>query len=1268
MKNKERKQERPIALKRKFMSALAMLLISTILMTTTSYAWFVLSTAPEVTGIETQVGANGSLEIALLNTETRADMSTIRAGLGGSSLQVEDLSANNAWGNLVDLGFTSYGLGELTLLPSRLHTSDGISVDVNKLLKVPSYGYDGRIIKLSEDTASAIYQETGFLYSGAQDYGVRAIGTSDALSPQGSALSSAKTNIKTYTKSAKDNTVAALQDNGGGLFNIILKYANKDTYNDEDKESLMVILNDLEGILNYLDLSLRQGLVAYAASEISNESTFAGVRDKVMDTTKPLQTIMDELSEVGTVPEAFNTWVTRLAGMQNAHAGAKNSCTALEGGSYTWDQIKPILTGLMNVDNVYVEGNKIDNLDQNAIIEKAMSGAPVEMTLAPGSGLFADIADFTDNYTALVEYKYQGIASVNIEMTTTSTENPAYLIALQQTVNKLTPADGGDEATALPLTATYGYAIDLAFRCNAAMPNLVLQTAGVQRVYNGDKNGNATEDDILSNNGTGQGGGSYMEFSSLDDSFTLEQRLALMDAIRVGFLDDTGNILAIAKLNVTARDEVDGLLKAPLYLYDYTFEEDETGLILTMGERRLLDNEITPLEQNVAKAVTVVVWLDGDIVDNTMVSATESASLDGVLNLQFATSAELVPAIEGSILNFTPDKSGLEEAVLAAAEIAQAGQGTYTNSSWNAFMIAYNRAVAVNDNDNAGAIEVRHAVNGLNEAMPELAVVSPASLSEKAAQIRAMMGTNNDKVARYVIDDGDNGYVAKGGEGYTQEEFDSWNVIAEIKSVDYSNNNLNHEGNEVYTPIYSDESWNALASALYQAEAVLMDAEAADDHLDAALVALNAAEAALERKVFFKPYEYNGDIYYMAICEADAVDTYGRWYDAEFNRIYADVMILKLDAYAAETDISEVVIGDLKGNWIASDAGYITPDAAFLEAVFPELAGMEFLGVHWNEIDSTMFTEVMGSAHYRKLNELITIHDAEELASVVTNTTARDAAADLVAKFDNNEEVTVEAAEEAILNLNNTIVSLYEALEEADTAMTSNQRTLLTAAVNSAKTVDGYDSKADLKSATQTAENLLAASDATKDQATDALKNLNDALVAADEDAITEYNTLTSYVIPDGSGDIVYKDDYPGIKLKLTGKSGVTTLGAKILTKSGVVVTVSKEITIYDKADKDAAVTQNGNPVTTVNLTAGETVDLLAALSYANNPKAEEELLKEEIKTVNWATTNMDVATVSGAQTGTVTAVAAGEAVISVSIETASGNFCNAEITVIVTP
>ena len=53
-------------LKSKLLAAVAMLLVSSMMMVTSTYAWFTLSTAPEVTGITTAVGANGNLEMALL--------------------------------------------------------------------------------------------------------------------------------------------------------------------------------------------------------------------------------------------------------------------------------------------------------------------------------------------------------------------------------------------------------------------------------------------------------------------------------------------------------------------------------------------------------------------------------------------------------------------------------------------------------------------------------------------------------------------------------------------------------------------------------------------------------------------------------------------------------------------------------------------------------------------------------------------------------------------------------------------------------------------------------------------------------------------------------------------------------------------------------------------------------------------------------------------------------------------------------------------------
>ena len=54
-----------IDFKKKFMAAIAMLLVSAMLLTSSTFAWLVLSTSPSIDGVTTRIGANGFLEIAL---------------------------------------------------------------------------------------------------------------------------------------------------------------------------------------------------------------------------------------------------------------------------------------------------------------------------------------------------------------------------------------------------------------------------------------------------------------------------------------------------------------------------------------------------------------------------------------------------------------------------------------------------------------------------------------------------------------------------------------------------------------------------------------------------------------------------------------------------------------------------------------------------------------------------------------------------------------------------------------------------------------------------------------------------------------------------------------------------------------------------------------------------------------------------------------------------------------------------------------------------
>ncbi|MBR5187258.1 MAG: hypothetical protein IKW18_02195, partial [Clostridia bacterium] len=86
-----------MSIRSKLLAAIAMLLVASFMVVSSTYAWFTLSTAPEVTGITTQIGANGNLEIALNTTNTEPGNY-----IGGATDNTVD--RNTTWGNIVDLG------------------------------------------------------------------------------------------------------------------------------------------------------------------------------------------------------------------------------------------------------------------------------------------------------------------------------------------------------------------------------------------------------------------------------------------------------------------------------------------------------------------------------------------------------------------------------------------------------------------------------------------------------------------------------------------------------------------------------------------------------------------------------------------------------------------------------------------------------------------------------------------------------------------------------------------------------------------------------------------------------------------------------------------------------------------------------------------------------------------------------------------------------------------------------------------------------------
>ena len=718
------------SMRRKLYSALSMLLVSGIMMVTSSYAWFVMSTAPEVKGIQTQVGANGALEIALLDQKSWNDLNLLDMGDIDENATTEQntVAANLTWGNLVNLESATYGLSNIILQPSRLNISEsgttGTGEDAAKsykisttLLKTPVYGEDGRVKKLEEKAVASIYkaEDKAFNETG---YGVRAIGTAANMSTFQLGMNAARTQISNFTTSARSAASTALNTHGGNMASIAVAYAvnNKDAgYTVEDIQKIKALAVDMQAAVDQIENGMRQVYAGYITTKASN-MTAATYQAALEEINNPNTTLV-QLD--GIYPNAITTeydiseFITKLENTKKLVKDATEKCDTFisQNRTYTWTEISGIITPLVNIDKMTLGGKNVTELKAelknpdgtinfDAAVKLVQGG--LNITVPSGSGLLSEIADFVGDYTATVTVKEvtvggNSLKDVDVGMETKTTYNPPILTACS---NKLSAQELIEATGSSAITDYYGYAIDLAFRTNATNSSLQLQTDPANRIYN----------DGSPQNEALQGGGSYMTFKT-EAGLSATKMVKLMNGVRVVFMDKSQNVLKLAKLDTTLgqnnyrlfpddeknetnyaylnafpsetattyqksdiiseaeynnlpatgtvefKTAADGThtVTAKLYLYEFSMttkdDTDAEGTVtgshqtgaITIG-KQIASPAITALEADVPMIFTALVYLDGSVVNNSMVAASALQSMTGTLNLQFSSSATLMPA------------------------------------------------------------------------------------------------------------------------------------------------------------------------------------------------------------------------------------------------------------------------------------------------------------------------------------------------------------------------------------------------------------------------------------------------------------------------------------------------------------------------------------------------------------------------------------------------------------------------------------------------
>ncbi len=605
--------------KRKMIIAAVSLLLCLLVLISVSYAWFTISLSPEILGIATNIGANGSLEVALLSNPTFEDPELIRSGIGDSAVVQEETVSNLAWGNVIDLADESYGLDQVSLLPAKLNAAageNGIGSVSSSFLGFVEYSPDGRVQRQNMESVSAVFSEEGFIFnSEAQSYGVRGIGKISDVSSQQAALTMARSLVSSYKNTAVAETKAALTANGAGIIDICRRlYAQSETtFSADDVKVFQNTAVRMKKALDYVDSALRQGIIGYASSMIDDEETFKTLRSTVENTSIPLSMMVSSLPSG--LPSGFSTWVTETDEKRYELQKAISMCNYLTAGAKA-NEMQILIDAVMDTGKVYLGEYHINQ-------KEAFDNMSLDTTMnfAPGSGPFVTVADFCGNYSQLFTYE----ESAAVEAFSNSRVSEPHLDWMLAKLDDCEAAGSEEGPVVKEIEDIYGYAVDVAFRCNEGS-GLLLQTEATERY------GEATETK------ENMGSGSYMSFTS--EQLTEEQMLHLVDAIRIGFVDSQNNLAAVAKLGTTEYTFVDEVFRAPLYLYEY--EVSGSGSLI-MGERRKEDAVIAELVNDTPVILTMVVWLDGDNIFNSH-AAISNSSMTATLNLQFASSAELNPA------------------------------------------------------------------------------------------------------------------------------------------------------------------------------------------------------------------------------------------------------------------------------------------------------------------------------------------------------------------------------------------------------------------------------------------------------------------------------------------------------------------------------------------------------------------------------------------------------------------------------------------------
>lgn len=690
--------------------AVAMLLVVSLSMVTSaSFAWLTLSTAPEVSSVTTTVAANGNLEIALSGAE---GVQPEDSRVGDSYATTDDVSISNlTWGNLINLAHESYGLNSIVLRPASLNTRDLINSPVYAV----QYGADGRVTNYINDFAFTIFNRDleVFRVPEQMQYGVRAISSvtytpreemkelAKRLDALNEAFSKAKGQFQAiYGSEAYMKTV-------GSLVGVHVSYTLGDDpdvlVSSDDMTSLMAMMRDFKTCMTSIGEIIVDMMNIYNFLQDNHtEYKFEDVFEVNYDgSTTYTNNHMDNalLDRFKDRIPAINTYRTAWKNTVNATRGI---LTAGEKSTVYWKADLMSHVSLMcNMDTAELDGDTPAEL-QADMINKAVSiitSNAEDHVAVINDGAIKDADQLIDGEMHVkkgivsitvvvpqsikdkVKDKLGFLASMVPDVLTLKPEiktgaKPPALLDTDYKSLEATAAQGGNWRGEAEAADTFAMAVDFWIRTNVQNSLLVLE-GEVETVEEEmlDADGNPVLDDngnkVTQTKVVGYGGVNRV-WSEMDEKgvsglygipehgisttqgsgscyvFYADNPETESQSLNMLRAMRVAFVNAEGKLLAQAFMDVDHVVRDAGRIIVPLQLRDQLEPVMSKDGTKKVYQYVMPLQANQAERITAIIYLDGAVLNNDDVL--EAGTIRGQLNIQFGTAdREMLPVDDDTL-------------------------------------------------------------------------------------------------------------------------------------------------------------------------------------------------------------------------------------------------------------------------------------------------------------------------------------------------------------------------------------------------------------------------------------------------------------------------------------------------------------------------------------------------------------------------------------------------------------------------------------------